>query len=67
MKTKNELLEQAYLSAKDLKLIMPHIGINKCREYIEETREDMKNKGLYVPEGKTKIALTKMLRKKFGF
>ena len=67
MKTKEEILNQSYLSAKDLKVIMPHIGINKCREYIEETIEEMRNKNLYVPEGKTKIALTKMLRKKFGF
>jgi hypothetical protein len=67
MKTKQEILDQTYLSAKDLKVIMPHIGLNKCRKYIEETIEEMKEKKLYVPEGKTKIALTKMLRKKFGF
>jgi hypothetical protein len=67
MKTKQEILDQTYLSAKDLKVIMPHIGLNKCRKYIEETIEEMKDKKLYVPEGKTKIALTKMLRKKFGF
>ena len=67
MKTKQEILDQTYLSAIDLKVIMPHIGLNKCRKYIEETIEEMKVKKLYVPEGKTKIALTKMLRKKFGF
>ena len=67
MKSKQEILDQTYLSAKDLKVIMPHIGLNKCRKYIEETIEEMKDKKLYVPEGKTKIALTKMLRKKFGF
>ena len=32
-----------------------------------DAREEMKNKGYFVPDGRTKVALTKIIRKKFGF
>lgn len=62
-----EILEKrAYVSAKDLKVLMPEIGMETCRKYISEVRQEMKDKGYLVPEGKTKLALTKMVVKKLG-
>lgn len=65
-KTKDQILEQAYMSAKDLKMLMPTLGIEICRRFIEEVRADMKEKNLFVPETKPKLALTKLVRKKTG-
>ena len=43
------------------------MNIKTCRELIDEVREEMKNKKLYVPPGtKPKRALTKLVRKKLG-
>lgn len=67
MKTKEEILNQMYMSANDLKMIMPELGIKTCRKYIDETRIEMASKGYCVPEGKTKLALTKELKKRFGW
>lgn len=64
--TKDEILKQAYLSPKDLKMLMPSVGIDTCRKYIYEVREEMREKGYLVPEGKTKLALTKLVVKKLG-
>lgn len=63
---KEEILNKPYMSAEDLKSLMPEIGIQKCREYIKDVREEMLNQKLTVPQGKTKLALTKLVRKKFG-
>lgn len=66
-KTQNEILNQLYLSAYDLKLLIPTMTYARALECIKEIRIEMEEKGYYVPEGKTKIALTKLVRKKFGF
>lgn len=65
-KTKEEVLDQLYISAYDLQVLMP-ITYANARKYIDEIREDMENKKYKVPEGKTKLALTSMAKKKFGF
>lgn len=65
-KTKEEILNQTYLSPQDLKALMPTLGIDKCRNYISLVRAEMEQKGYYVPETKPRLALTKMVRKKFG-
>ena len=67
MKTKEEILNQTYLSATDLKILIPTLGINKCIKYIKETRVEMEEKGYFIPETKPYLALTKLVKKKFGF
>lgn len=66
MKTKEEILEQSYITAQDLKILIPELGINRCVEYIKMIREEMKEKGYFVPDSKQYLALTKLVRKKFG-
>ena len=65
-KDANKILEQIYISAYDLQVIMPHLAYNKALEYIETFRKEMKQKNYFVPEGKTKLALTKLVKKKLG-
>ena len=66
MKTKEEVLDQLYVSPQDIKILIPTLGMDVCRQLIEETRNEMKEKKYFVPETKPKIALTKLLRKKIG-
>ena len=58
-------LKQPYISAADLKIIIPTLGKNKCVEYIKDLREEMKNKNYFVPESKPLLAHTGLFRKKF--
>lgn len=62
-----KIVEQDYLTARDLMKIIPKLSYIKALEYIDNAREEMKNKGYFVPDGRTKVALTKIIRKKFGF
>lgn len=66
MKTKEEIFNQIYMNAKDLKILIPSLGINKCVEYIKDVQKEMKEKGYFVPETKQYLALTKLVKKKFG-
>ena len=66
MKTNDEILKQQYITAKDIQSIIPKLGYITALRYIEELRKEMKEKGYFVPEGKTKVALTKLFKKKFG-
>ena len=66
MKTREEILNQDYMSAKDLKKLIPSLGINKCVQYIKMFREEMKEKNLFIPETKEYLALTKIVRRKLG-
>lgn len=66
MKTKEEILEQSYISPQDLKILIPNMGIENCRNTINVIREEMKEKGLFVPQTIPKIALTKLVKKRFG-
>jgi len=66
MKTKEEILNQSYITAQDLKLLIPELGINKCVDYIKQIRVEMETKGYFVPRGRQLLALTKLVRKKFG-
>ncbi len=65
MKTKNEILDQAYISAKDMKMLIPTLGINKCIEYIKDLRKEMEEKQYFVPQTKPLLAHTGLFRKKF--
>ncbi len=66
-KTKEEILDQLYISAGDLKILIPEITYATALKYIKDVREEMKNKNIFLPVSKTKLALTKLVRKKFGF
>ena len=66
-KTKEEILNQLYVSAYDLQKLIPEITYVRALEYIKLARNEIKEKNLLVPEGQTKLALTKIIRKKFGF
>lgn len=66
MKTNEEILDQQYITAKDIQQIIPKLGYAKALKYIEDLREEMKMKNYFVPEGRTKVALTKLFKKKFG-
>lgn len=61
-----EILNQSYLTAKDLMVIIPKLSYQRALKYIDDIRLEMKEKGYFVPEGKTKVALTKLVKKKFG-
>lgn len=63
----SKILEQNYLTAEDLMNIIPKLSYGKALQYIKDTRLEMESKGLFVPDGKTLVALTKLIRKKFGF
>lgn len=62
-----KILSQHYLTAKDLMKIIPHLSYQRALHYIEIAREEMKKQNYFVPEGRTKVALTKIIREKFGF
>lgn len=66
MKTNEEILNQLYISASDLQKLIQPMGRATAIKYIKEIQEDMKEKGLFVPNTKTKLALTKLVRKRFG-
>lgn len=65
-KTNDEILKQYYLSAKDLTIIIPNLKIEKARVYINEIQSEMREKNIFVPESRPKVALTKLIKKKFG-
>lgn len=66
-KTKDEILDQLYISAHDLQKLIPGITYANALAYIKSIQGEMKKKNLFVPNGQTKLALTKLVRKKFGF
>lgn len=65
-KTRAQILNQDYLSAQDLKMLIPNLGEGRCRDIIKATIEDMKQDGCYIPNGRTYIALTRYIKKKLG-
>lgn len=65
-KTNKEILEQSYITAKDLQILIPNLGYTTALSYIDDIREEMEEKGYFVPKGKTKVALTKLVKKKYG-
>lgn len=65
-KTRDEVLNQDYITPQDLKIIMPTLGINNCIEIIREIRNEMKEQNLFVPNSKPLLALTRVAKKKLG-
>lgn len=66
MKTNEEILNQLYISPQDLKRLVPSLGMDLCRKFIDLARAEMQEKGYFVPETKPKLALTKIVKKKIG-
>ena len=66
MKSNDEILNQLYISASDLQILIQPMGRTTAIKYIKEIQEEMKEKGLFIPNTKTKLALTKLVRKRFG-
>lgn len=64
--TEKNILNQSYITAKDLMIIIPKLSYIRALQYIEDIRNEMKEKHYFVPEGRTKVALTKLVKKKFG-
>lgn len=67
MKTKEEILNQLYITAEDLMILIPTLKYNSSLKYIKEIQEEMEKKKLFIPTSKNKLALTKIAKKKFGF
>lgn len=65
-KTKEEIFEQPYMTAQDLKMLIPTLGHGSCIKYIKMIQKEMHEKGYFVPESKPYLALTKLVREKFG-
>ncbi len=65
-KNSEEILEQIYVSADDLQILMPGASYNQRLNLIKEIRNEMQEKNLYVPSGKILLASTKILKKKCG-
>lgn len=67
MKSKEEILNQLYVTPQDVKILLPKLGIDNCRKIIEELQVEMKNKNLFIPPSKKpRMALTKLLKKRMG-
>lgn len=62
-----EIKKKDYLSAQDLMQIIPNLKYDRARVYINEAREEMKKQNLFIPIVRPKVALTKIIKKKFGF
>lgn len=55
-----------YLSAKELKALIPQMSIGEARKIIAEVREEQEERGDYLIKGKTKLAPTDLVFKKLG-
>jgi len=66
MKTKEEILNQIYISPQDIKILAPTMGMQLCRKYIDLARAEMAEKNYFVPATTPKLALTKVVKKMMG-
>lgn len=66
MKTKNEILDQIYMTAEDLTLLIPGLKLYKARNIISEIIKEMEELKMFIPNTKKKLASTKLIKKKLG-
>lgn len=66
MKTKEEILEQLYLTAEDLLELIPEMKYQRALGVINDVRNEMEDKNYYIPISRKKLALTKLVKKKLG-
>lgn len=62
-----EIKKQDYLTAQDLMKLIPNLTYDNAIKYINDAREEMKELNLFIPITRPKVALTKIIRKRFGF
>ena len=62
-----EIKNKDYINANELMQLIPNLTYDNAIKYINEVREDMKNKGYCIPISRPKVALTKLVKKKFGW
>lgn len=62
----DKILKQVYLTPSDLQKIIPGLTYHRALTYINEIRKTMQEKNYFVPEGRKKVALTKLVKEKFG-
>ena len=60
------ILKQKYITAKDLQKIIPGIGYVSALKMIEKYRKQAEEMNYYNPRGKTKVALTWLVKKDLG-
>lgn len=54
-----------YINAKEIQRLTG-IGYQQSMKIIERVREQMKEKGYYIPQSKSKLALTWLVKKELG-
>ena len=64
MKTKQDILDQTYMTVKDLKTITG-LGLTRCQNIMRELRDEAKEQGYYIPIERTILVPTKIVKKKF--
>lgn len=65
-KTAKEVLEQQYVSAYDIQVIIPTMSYANALDYIKRIRSKMEEAGYFIPKGRTLIALTYLVKKDLG-
>ena len=65
-KTREDVLNQIYIDAKDLKILIPNLGQGKCLKYIKDMQEEMREKNMFIPDTHTYLAHIKLVKKKFN-
>lgn len=64
MKTKQEILDQTYMTVRNLKQITG-LGLARCQCIMRELREEAREQGYYIPVERTILVPTKVVKKKF--
>lgn len=66
MKSKEEILNQLYLTAEDLITLIPEMKRQRALDIINEVRKEMQEKKYFIPISRKHLALTKLVKKKLG-
>ena len=66
LEEKEKILNKPYLSAKDLQKLMYPMSRPTAVRHINMIQDEMREKGFYIPNTRTHLALTKLIRKRFG-
>lgn len=59
-------MEYQYLTAKDLQKLIPGLSYEKALKLMDEFIAEEKKLGYLNPSGKTKVALTWLVKKRLG-
>lgn len=66
MKTTEEILKQQYITARDLQKLIPGMSYVAALKIMDEFIAREKELGYLNPSGKTKVALTWLVKKRLG-